>query len=196
MAQVKWQCECGQVHGMIQNLSPKTANRCECYCRFCRGFAESLKAEQTSLNANGGSDLFQISPAQVSIEGGRDKIKAIQFATKGPSRFYAACCDTPLINQANPADKAFFSMLSNRLQTQDIDSVLGKVRYRAFVPKPLRPKLDRFGSLTLLKMLSHFLPRYFIWRIRGDGCKSPLARSDGEWCCSVERKKFGVARVN
>lgn len=99
---VELECLCGAVHGVARDVSAKTANRCVCLCSSCQTFLHHL-GRADLLDAHGGSDIIQVAPNTVSFDRGTDKIAAIRLGPKGPYRWYATCCKTPLGNTVKPS---------------------------------------------------------------------------------------------
>ena len=96
------ECKCGAVHGIARDVSPETINRVVCYCADCQTFAHHLGRSEL-LDARGGSDITQLAPDAVSFDRGTDKIAAVRLGPKGPYRWYATCCKTPLGNTVKPS---------------------------------------------------------------------------------------------
>jgi hypothetical protein len=64
------------VRGRVRGASPDVGNRCICYCNDCQAFGHFIGAGDV-LDAQGGTDIYQISPARVEIEQGQDKIACL-----------------------------------------------------------------------------------------------------------------------
>lgn len=92
-------CRCGGVTGEVRGVAPATCNRAICYCRDCRAFAHFLEVD--ILDAHGGTDIVQVSPSQVRITGGSDRMRSMRLAPNGLLRWYADCCRTPLGNMVS-----------------------------------------------------------------------------------------------
>lgn len=99
---VELECKCGEVHGHARDVSAKTVNRVICLCADCQAFAHHL-GRADLLDPRGGSDIIQLAPAAVSFDRGTDKIAALRLGPKGPYRWYATCCKTPLGNTVKPS---------------------------------------------------------------------------------------------
>ena len=99
---VELECLCGAVHGVVRDVSAKTANRCVCLCADCQTFLHHLGRAEL-LDAHGGSEIIQVAPNTISFDRGTDKIAAIRLGPKGPYRWYATCCKTPLGNTVKPS---------------------------------------------------------------------------------------------
>lgn len=93
MDRANWTCQCGSVEVKV----PTTGCRIICYCEACRGFVERL-GKDDRLDAAGGSDLIQVTPHQVEIVQGAECLRYLKMTERGPMRWYASCCDTPMAN--------------------------------------------------------------------------------------------------
>lgn len=102
MRDVELECKCGKVHGLARGVSAATVNRVICICADCQAFVHHL-GRADLLDAHGGSDIIQLAPAAVSFDRGTDEIAALRLGPKGPYRWYATCCKTPLGNTVKPS---------------------------------------------------------------------------------------------
>jgi len=59
------QCRCGTIKGWVGDT--QSANRVVCYCRDCQAFARFLGQGSETLDAQGGSDVIQTLPKNVSL---------------------------------------------------------------------------------------------------------------------------------
>ena len=90
-------CRCGRVRGVAAGASAKTGNRIVCYCDDCQAFAHFLERDDV-LDAQGGSDIFQVAPASLRITEGADQLRCVRLSPKGLYRWYTECCRTPVGN--------------------------------------------------------------------------------------------------
>lgn len=95
-------CRCGNVHGRVRDVSPRTVNRVVCYCDDCQAYVHHLGRAEL-LDAHGGTDIVQVSPATLTFDRGMENIAGVRLGPKGLYRWYATCCKTPLGNTASPA---------------------------------------------------------------------------------------------
>jgi len=89
-------CQCGTVQGQVENITPSSSNHLTCHCKYCSGFAVHLGKAERLVDDSGASDLLQVAPWSLRFISGQDNIRALRFSEKGPLRWYASCCDTPL----------------------------------------------------------------------------------------------------
>lgn len=99
--ELELECKCASVRGVVRDVAPDTVNRVICLCADCQTFAHYL-GRADLLDARGGSDIIQVAPDAVSFHTGADAIAAVRLGPKGPYRWYATCCKTPLGNTVKP----------------------------------------------------------------------------------------------
>lgn len=157
-------CRCGKLRGAVLDATPATGHRAVCYCDDCQTAAHALGAAE-SLDARGGTEVFQVTPSQVRLTDGAEHLRCLRLGPKGLMRWYAGCCDTPLANTlATPRSPfAGINALAMDLPGGARDEALGPVRMRvmgAFAvggPPPGVPGKIRFteaGPVTGLILRS------------------------------------------
>ena len=97
MTHMTLSCSCGSVQGIAENISPTAGNHLICYCEDCQQFAEKLGKKEL-LDEHGGSEIFQLPPNKLKITHGKDQLRCLKLTPKGPTRWYADCCKTPVAN--------------------------------------------------------------------------------------------------
>jgi len=131
------------------------------------------------LDANGGTDVFQMSPRRLELTAGTEHVACMRVTEKGALRFYAACCKTPIAHTLPSAAVPFMAINHACVRWDGVDAprheVIGPVRARingAFT----REEATRLGATrwALLKMLGHYVPLFLWWFVRGDAKHSPL----------------------
>jgi hypothetical protein len=160
-------CRCGAVRGLVEEHAP--TSRTLCYCADCQAYAHFLGRAGDVLNAQGGTDVIQTTPDRMTLTAGADRLGCVTITARGPLRWYATCCNTPIANTAPSAKVAFVGLVSTCLKAEGrrLDESFGPPRMRVFTdgakgePKP---------------KASPFLP--LLLRIVGRSLK---ARLDGSW---------------
>lgn len=66
-------CRCGHLRGLAIRVSPSCGFRVLCYCKDCRAFAHFLERGD-ALDPAGGTDIFQMPPARVTLTAGADAL--------------------------------------------------------------------------------------------------------------------------
>src|SRR5688572_16916507 len=169
------ECKCGAVHGLARGVSAASINRVVCLCADCQSFAHHL-GRADLLDSRGGSDIIQLAPAAVSFDRGTDKIAAIRLGPKGPFRWYATCCKTPLGNTVKPSLPfvgIVFELFREAREPHRRDEVFGPSRasihgkYAIGEPPP--------GSVKLkLGFLARTMSLILGWKLRGRAWPHPF----------------------
>ncbi len=169
------QCRCGHVRGTATHVSPRSGNRVICYCKDCQAFAHYLERPD-AVNAAGGTDIFQMAPADVRIDSGADALRCVRLSDKGMFRFYTECCRTPIGNLIAP-NVPFVGLISAFVGSLPVGmsrdeafgpavGILGKYAVGG-VPAGVHPKMSMGVMLRVMPML-------FGWWIKGRGAPSPF----------------------
>ena len=170
------QCRCGTIKGSISNL--KAANRAVCYCKDCQAFARFLGQERETLDAQGGSDIIQTLPKNVTFLQGVDSLACMRLSDKGMVRWYADCCKTPVGNTMANYKISFIGLLHNCLESagQPLQDSFGPVRVYANPQGAIgEPKPKASGSGAMLWWIAKtVLPA----RLNGDYKYTPFFRMD------------------
>ncbi len=137
-------CTCGKLRGHISPAGPKTGLHLVCHCRDCHAAQRYLGQ---SAHAQDGVDLFQTSPDTIKLETGIEHLAILRLSPKGPFRWYASCCNTPMFNTLSRPGLAFVTVL---LATIANPEIFGPVRAQSFVPQPGgSPKHINGGRMVL-----------------------------------------------
>jgi hypothetical protein len=166
-------CRCGAVRGLARDASPSKINHCFCYCDDCQAFAHYLGRADDVLDAHGGTEITQMSQANIAFTAGADRIAAIRFTEKGLVRWYAGCCNTPIGNTMASGGVPFIGVIHTFIAAPS--AALGPVRGRGFAKsaKGGRDSVPKDG-LPDLVMLARVLVKLLNWRWRGDHKRSAL----------------------
>ena len=93
-------CSCGAMRGFVHDISSQRGHRTVCMCNDCQAYAHYLGQAITVLDANGGTDVVPVAPANLEITQGIENLKCLRLTEKGMLRWYAGCCNTPIANSA------------------------------------------------------------------------------------------------
>lgn len=103
-------------------------------CDDCQAFARYLGRHETVLDRNGGTDVYQTTPSQVTIADGADRLACVRLSDKGLLRWYTSCCNTPVANTMASWRVPFASILHPFMDHQadghTRDEALGPIRAR------------------------------------------------------------------
>jgi hypothetical protein len=185
MTDLTIRCACGGVSGLAAGLSRQTGNRVICYCDDCQAFARHLGHAERVLDAHGGTDVVQASPARVRFVAGADRLACLRLTAKGPLRWYASCCSTPIGNTAATPRLPFMGLIHSCLHDAPDgtprDQVLGPPRGRVrlkFATGDTAALRATKGSLLI--MVLHFVRVMVDARLRGDQKRSPFFDQNGQ----------------
>ena len=113
-------CACGALTGCLAGRTAKAGTHIVCHCRDCRAFQVAVGRDDPG--ADRGVNVLQIGPAGLKITG---DMAAIRMSPRGPFRFYAACCGTPIATTMTKPTIPFAGLLTAVLEDPDR---LGPVR--------------------------------------------------------------------
>ncbi len=182
-------CRCGRLQLRIGTVTPAVANRVACHCRGCTQFANDMRPE--ILDAWGGTERFQVSPARVTIAAGHDVLACRQQTRKGALRWYASCCDTPIGLTLQHAKVPFVGLDVHALDLDEtpLQDSLGPLRARVNMsPRPDNASALKANPGALVSMIRHLLPLTWRWWWRGEQHDSPFFDSDGAPVVDVGRR--------
>jgi hypothetical protein len=166
-------CRCGAVRGVARDAVPSKINHCFCYCDDCQAFAHYLGRADDVLDAHGGTEITQMSQANVRFTAGADKIAAMRLSPKGMIRWYASCCRTPIGNTMATTLMPFAGVIKAIIDAPAAE--LGPVRGRGFAQSARggRAAVAKDG-LPEIVMIARVLVKVLRWRLRGDHKRSSL----------------------
>jgi hypothetical protein len=98
------------MRGLAREIKGALGNRLVCMCVDCQTYAHWLGRADELLDANGGTDVVQITPAQIELTEGTTHLRCIRQSPKGTLRWYASCCNTPIASTAASAKMPFVGM--------------------------------------------------------------------------------------
>ena len=117
-------CRCGNV---AFDIDPGRGTRLVCYCKSCQAFAGRF-GENGETDAWGGVDLYQTAPEAVRLISGVEHLRFVKLTPKGPLRWYAACCGTPIANTLASRNVPFITMMSQNVENlDDLGPVVARV---------------------------------------------------------------------
>lgn len=169
-------CSCGAVRGSLAAAEPAAGNHVICYCDDCQAFAHALGRAGDVLDACGGSEIVQVSPARIRFEAGADRLACLRLTAKGPFRWYTSCCNTPIGNTLASGAVPFIGMVCVCLDAprEAIDTMLGPIRGRVFrefatcEPSSLAP------GVPMWRLMLRFVRVLVLARLRGEQRRSPF----------------------
>jgi hypothetical protein len=146
-------CACGTVQGELDADQPTA--RAVCYCKDCQAYARFLRREDEVLNEQGGTEIIAARPRALRFSAGQDRIACMSLSEKGPLRWYASCCRTPIGNTARGRKIAYLGLTRSCLEASDaaVTEALGPVKI-ALNTKSARGKVRSTPFATFLGVLT------------------------------------------
>lgn len=127
-------CTCGCITGSVRGVTQRNARRLSCLCDDCQTYAQFLGRGAEILDVFGGTDLSYATPSQVRLEHGHEQLACVRLRAKGLLRWYARCCNTPLLHTTSSPRIAFVGIPHLALHPADAaprrDRDLGPLRVR------------------------------------------------------------------
>jgi hypothetical protein len=176
-----FECTCGKLAGVVNTKNAK-GYRAICLCDDCQAFAHFLGSPDV-LDANGGTGIFPITPANVKFTRGVENLQCLRLTGKGIYRWFASCCKTPIANTPASSSLPYVGLIHTILEKTNGNEALNK----AFGPINARIN-GRFGIEPLppdtLKAVSpgfilRVLKFAILGGIRGQRQPSPFFKRDG-----------------
>lgn len=165
------------MQGAATNVSPETGNRIVCYCDDCQAFVHFLGRSDV-LDAHGGTDIFQMTPAQLRITAGMESVECLRLTEKGLVRWFSGCCQTPMANTVASPRVPFVGVvhcfMDHAADGRPRDDVLGPPRgwiQGRFAPGGLPPHAHPRAPLGLIVRAARLLARAWV---TGKSRPSPL----------------------
>lgn len=188
------QCRCKTL-AIEVSLDNHEPTRVVCYCDDCSRYAHHLQQAEFYLDAQGGTDIVQLSPAQCRVKRGSEHLALLRLTEAGLYRWYASCCQSPLLNTPASKDMPYVGLLTKNIKLQSGSRARSKTRpavddatlqdpFAALIGPvkfgvgaghrhPIKapwPVARRFGFRCLTRTLRNMAR----WRLRGDHKHSPF----------------------
>lgn len=178
-------CQCGEVRGVLHDASPARGERMRCYCRDCQSYAHHLGVADQVLDAHGGTPLFETTAGGLEFTRGADKIAALRLSPKGPLRWYAGCCRTPIANTMATPKLPFLALIASCWRGDSAQ--LGAERVAVFGKDALgeRSQIKAHDKIPL-PAIARVAGRLLLARLRGEHRRVALFDDHGQPCCEVK----------
>jgi hypothetical protein len=163
-------CQCGQVRGVACQVSPVSGFRFICYCTDCQMFSRFLGRPDV-LDAQGGTDIFQMPPARLAITAGADLLRCVRLSDQ-VLRWYAECCKTPIANTAARPGFPIAGVIHTFFD-RPLD-VLGPPLCRLFDRSALAPLPATTPPPASMKHFARRASRLLGWWVRGLARPTPF----------------------
>jgi hypothetical protein len=149
-----------------------------CYCKDCQAFAHFLGRAREVLDEQGGSDVIQVLPKDVTLMQGAEALACMRLTPKGLLRWYASCCNTPIGNTLATPKVSFVGLVHACLHApgKSLDDSFGPVRIWVHTKSASgAPKPEQRG---LGKALRWVIRTVLKARLNGDYKRTPFFRAD------------------
>ncbi len=179
MTSINLKCKCGEVKGRATDVTPDSGTRVICCCSDCQAFAVHLERDSDTLDKFGGTEIFQVSQSQVTIQKGHDKLRSLRLTDTGLLRWYTSCCNTPVANTIN-ANLPFVGILHTFMSVPDRDNVLGPVR--AVVQTQYakgNPDYPKHAKKFPIGITLRIIRKMMVWKSKGMHKPSAFFADDG-----------------
>lgn len=176
---VQINCECGKFKAEISSFPKETPGRCVCYCDDCQTYLHYIGRSEF-LDANGGTEIIPVYPADFKILQGHDKLMCVRLGPKGLYRWSTSCCKTPVGNVMPKFP--WVGTIGNVYNTQDpsyLEKNLGKIKSRIFGKFAYGTLPEGISQKTRFKDLVTIFPFLLKGFLKGKGKKSPFFKEDG-----------------
>ena len=167
---VGFHCSCGKVSGCLSFTSARQGTRIICHCRDCQAFVRHFDRDAEILGDHGGTDIVQTAPDRLTVASGRENLAALKLTEKGVTRWYAACCGTPLAN--TPGTAPFVGLLVHNLDAAKRETALGPPLGHVFVKSAIGDTRD-LKAVSPLSIIRPLLRMVAAW-MRGANKHSPF----------------------
>lgn len=167
MTEIALGCECGKVKGILENIDSKSDLRVVCYCLDCQQFAKTLHKTHKTLDAYGGSDIYQTHWKDIKITQGADQLRCLKVKPKGIIRWYTACCETPIGNTIGvkvPFIGVISSFMGNGTQREEI---LGPVRGYFYKKRATQSLPESIQKTSEIGLVVRVLGNLVKWKFTG-----------------------------
>ncbi len=174
------ECRCGQVHGWVRDVASDTVNRAICYCDDCQAFAHYL-GRADLLDPHGGSDLTGLATSTVQFDRGTENIEAMRLSPRGPLRYYASCCKTPLGNTGTRFPFAVglvYEAIRDARDPKQRDELLGPVQGTVYGKYAVGGRPPGFKAFDP-PFIGRAILRMLRWKLRGRAGSHPYLELDG-----------------
>ncbi len=170
-------CACGEFEAIAANVSANAVNFGYCYCDDCQLFVHHLGKADEVLDANGGTAIFQMSPAHFRFIKGQENLASLRLRPGGLVRWFTSCCKTPIANTLGKPTLPFVGVITacvdKSVSSDDLDAALGPVRFRVH-GRYAKGEAPGAHPKTPLTLIGRFLRLMFRWRLGGGVARTPF----------------------
>lgn len=171
-------CSCGQVRLELAPAGVASATRLICYCVDCQTASRYLGY---ALPDHCGTGLVHSTPDRVTILSGKENLAIFRLSPNGLVRWYATCCNTPMVNMVRKPGMPFVGFVLHDTELPVADRLMGSNRNHAFTkyaPKGrgVPAKDVNFAGIGM-GVVKRMLGAYLTGRSKAN----PFIGADGDW---------------
>ncbi|MFK7860274.1 MAG: DUF6151 family protein [Granulosicoccus sp.] len=179
MTTISLKCQCGEVRGRASDVTHSSGTHIICCCSDCQAFADHLERGAETLDEFGGTEIFQMSQAQLTIQQGQDKLQCLRLREKGLYRWYTRCCNTPVGNTLN-GKMPFVGVIHTFIDESDKDGVLGPVRAVVQTQDARAvPDYPEHSAKFSVGITLRIIRKILLWKLQGKQQPSVFFDNDG-----------------
>ena len=167
-------CTCGAFRAEIDPAGTRGGTHAVCYCTYCRDHAERL-GHHEAVNASGGVALYQTMPSRVRVTRGAEHLACMKLSSRGPLRWYASCCDSPVAVTGPVRGIPMATMFASGLPA----SALGPIMFRVNTGSATGPVPNGAPRLGLARGVARFGRWMTAERLTGRYKRTPFFDDDG-----------------
>ena len=134
-------CRCGARALSLDVSGWGSASRVVCYCDDCQTAARALGAQAAVLGPGSGTQIVQTTPDRIRLLRGAESLRILRLSPRGLLRWYAGCCDTPMLNTLPNLKLPFVGAVIRPDRVEDVAQALGRRPAHVFTTTA-RPRAD------------------------------------------------------
>jgi hypothetical protein len=166
-------CECNAIAWSIGERIPRAGIRYVCHCDDCQAFAHFIGRPNRVLDANGGTDAYQLPASRLMFSRGLDNLSCVRMTNRRLIRWYCSHCNTPVANTYDTSKLSFLSVPLCALPAEQRDEALGPSSGHVWT-KFGHGDLSRAKQVSIPAMLLRMASRIAAARMSGDYLNNPF----------------------
>lgn len=166
-------CACGEIAWSIEEALPRLGIRYVCHCDDCQAFAHFTGRADRLLDANGGTDAYQLPASRVRIIKGLEALASVQMTSRPLLRWHCATCRTPVANTYGTSVLSFVSLPLAAASGGDREIILGPSSGHVWTKFGVGD-LSQARQVNIPAMLWRMACRIFVARVSGDYRNNPF----------------------
>lgn len=173
MSKLNLECWCGAVKWSLDEQLTRLGVRYVCHCDDCQAFAHYTGHPELVLDANGGTDAYQLPSSQVKISKGSEHLACVHVTSRRLLRWHCRVCEMPVANTYNNSKLSFISVPLCGSTASERDKILGLSSGHVW-KKFGKGNLSKLKNYSILKILWRMVSRIIRARVSGDYRNNPF----------------------